>query len=178
MYNAQTDIGLGEAMVTPQLLAASYLVHILATVTWIGGIVFMAMVVTPAIEREPGSYRLLSAIQRRFTPIANLCLAVLIVTGMVQLTSNSNYVGFLNFSNTWAKAILLKHVTVGAMILTALYMNLVLQPDINRTGMLLASGKARPEETATLARRRSQLSQINMVLSIVVLLFTAIARAQ
>jgi uncharacterized membrane protein len=165
-------------MVTPQLLATSYLVHLIATVVWIGGIVFMALVVTPATESEPGCSRLHDAIQRRFTPIANICLAVLIVTGMVQLTSNTNYVGFLNFTNTWAKAILLKHITVGGMIVTALYMSLILQPDINRTTLLLAAGKAKPEETAALARRQSRLAQINMTLAIVVLLFTAIARAQ
>jgi putative copper export protein len=154
-------------MVTPQLLATSYLVHLVATVVWIGGIVFMAFVVTPAISGEPG-----------FAPIANLSLIVLIVTGMVQLTANSNYVGFLNFSNTWAKAIFLKHIAVGGMIFAGLYMNLVLQPDLNRTAMLLASGKAEPKDTAALTRRQSQLTQINLVLAIVVLLFTAVARAQ
>ena len=165
-------------MVTPQILATSYLVHLVATVAWIGGIVFMAFVVTPATANEPGSSRLLSPIQRRFTPIANLSLIVLIVTGMVQLTANSNYVGFLNLSNTWAKAILLKHIAVGGMILAGLYMNLALQPDINRTAMLLASGKAKPEDTAALTRRQSRLTQINVALVIVVLLFTAVSRAQ
>lgn len=165
-------------MVTPQLLATSYLVHLVATVVWIGGIVFMALVVTPVAQSEIGSGRLLAAIQRRFTPIANISLAVLIVTGMVQLTANVHYVGFLNFSNTWARAILLKHIAVGGMIAAALYMSLVLQPDINRTSMLLTAGQAKPEETAALSRRQSQLTQINLALAIVVLLFTAIARAQ
>jgi uncharacterized membrane protein len=165
-------------MVTPQVLVVCYLVHIVATVIWIGGIVFMALVVTPAAEGEAGCSRFLIAIQRRFAPLANLCLVALIVTGMVQLTANSNYAGFLNFSNVWAKAILLKHLAVGGMIAAALYMNLVLQPDINRTMLMLSSGKAKPDETAGLSRRQSQLMQINVVLSIVVLLFTAIARAQ
>jgi copper resistance protein D len=165
-------------MVTPQLLATSYLVHLISTVVWIGGIVFMALVMTPATEGEPGCSRLLAAIQRRFTPIANICLAVLIGTGMVQLTANTHYVGFLNFTNAWAKAILLKHIAVGGMIATALYMSLALQPDINRTAMLLAAGKATPEETAALTRRQSRLAQTNVALAIVVLLFTAIARAQ
>ncbi len=165
-------------MVSPQFLATSYLIHIVATVVWIGGIVFMALVVIPATLNEPGSSRVLDAIQRRFTPIANLSLVVLILTGMVQLTANTHYVGFLNFSNTWAKAILLKHLTVGGLILTALYMNLVLQPDINRNALLLAAGKASPDQVAGLARRQSQLIQINLVLSLVVLFFTAIARAQ
>ena len=165
-------------MVTPQLLATSYLVHLVATVVWIGGIVFMAFVVMPATATEPGSWRLLSSIQRRFAPMANLSLIVLIVTGMVQLTASSNYVGFLNLSNTWAKAIFLKHIAVGGMILAGLYMNLVLQPDISRMTMLLGSGKARPGDAAALTRRQSQLTQINVVLAIVVLLFTAVARAQ
>ena len=129
-------------MVTPQLLATSYLVHLVATVVWIGGIVFVAFVVTPATASEPGSSRLLAAIQRRFTPIANLSLIVLIVTGMVQLTANPNYVGFLNFSNTWAKAILLKHIAVGGMILAGLYMNLVLQPDIQSDGDAAGVGQS------------------------------------
>ena len=165
-------------MVTPQLLATSYLVHLIATVVWIGGIVFMALVVTPVAGSEPGCSRFLTAIQRRFTPIANLCLAALIVTGMVQLTANSNYVGFLNFSNLWAKAILLKHIAIGGMIATALYMSLVLQPDINRIGMLMTAGKATPEQTAALAKRQAQLVQINIVLAILVLLFTAVAQVQ
>jgi uncharacterized membrane protein len=165
-------------MVTPQLLATSYLVHLVATVVWIGGIVFMAFVVTPATTTEPGSSRLLTAIQRRFTPIANLSLIVLIVTGMVQLTASANYAGFLNLSSTWAKAIFLKHISVGGMILAGLYMNLVLQPDINRMAMLLASGKVKPEDTAALTRRQSQLMQINVALAMAVLSFTAVARAQ
>jgi putative copper resistance protein D len=165
-------------MVTPQWLAASYVLHMLATVVWIGGIVFMALVVAPATRDEPGGSRLFAAIRRRFAPLAGLSLAVLIVTGMVQLTSSTHYAGFLNLSNMWAQAILLKHIAVGGMIVTALYMNLVIHPDINRTAMLLSAGKAQPEEMTALSRRQSRAAQINLVLATVVLLFTAIARAQ
>jgi putative copper resistance protein D len=165
-------------MVTPQLLATSYMLHMIATVVWIGGIVFMALVVTPAIKGEPESARVFAAIRRRFAPLAGLSLAVLIVTGMVQLTSSTHYVGFLNLSNTWAKAVLLKHIAVGGMIATALYMSLVIQPDIRRMAMLLSAGKAKPAEMEALTRRQARAAQANMVLAIVVLLFTAIARAQ
>ncbi len=165
-------------MVTPQWLAASYLVHMVATVVWIGGIVFMALVITPAAAREPGVVNILGAIQRRFAPIANLSLVVLIVTGMIQLTSSSHYTGFLSFTSLWAVAILLKHLTVGVMIAAALYMSLVIQPDINRISMLISGGKARPEQVDSLTRRQSQLAQANLVLAMIVLFFTAIARAQ
>jgi putative copper resistance protein D len=164
-------------MVTPQWLATSYMLHMIATVVWIGGIVFMALVVTPALKDQPESARVFAAIRRRFGPLAGLSLIVLIVTGMAQLTSSTHYVGFLNFANTWAKAILLKHIAVGGMIATALYMTL-LQPDIHRTAMLLSAGKAKPEEMEALTRRQARAAQINMALAVVVLLLTAIARAQ
>jgi len=165
-------------MVTPQWLATSYMLHMIATVVWIGGIVFMALVVTPALKDQPESARVFAAIRRRFGPLAGLSLIVLIVTGMAQLTSSTHYVGFLNFANTWAKAILLKHIAVGGMIAAALYMTLALQPDIHRTAMLLSAGKAKPEEMEALTRRQARAAQINMALAVVVLLLTAIARAQ
>ena len=165
-------------MVTPQWLAASYMLHMIATVVWVGGIVFMALVVTPALKDQPERARVFAAIRRRFGPLAGLSLIVLIVTGRVQLTSSTHYVGFLNFANTWAKAILLKHILVGGMIVTVLYMTQVLQPDIHRTAMLLSAGKAKPEEMEALTRRQAQATQVNMVLAVIVLLLTAIARAQ
>jgi copper resistance protein D len=165
-------------MVTPQILAASYLLHMIATVVWIGGIVFMALILTPAIQGLPESGRVLGAIGRRFGPLAGLSLIVMIVTGMVQLTASTHYVGFLNIANTWAKAILIKHIAVGGMIATVLYMNLVIQPDIRRAAMLLSAGKGRPEELAALTRRRARAARINLALAMVVLLLTAIARAQ
>ena len=64
------------------------------------------------------------------------------------------------------------------MIATVLYMNLVIQPDIRRAAMLLSAGKASPVEVAALTRRRTRAAQINLALAMVVLLLTAIARAQ
>jgi hypothetical protein len=84
----------------------------------------------------------------------------------------------LNFANTWARAILLKHIAVGGMIATALYMTQALQPDIQRTAMLLSAGKAKPKEMEALTRRQAWAAQVNMALALVVLLLTAIARAQ
>lgn len=163
-------------MVTPQFLAVSYMLHMIATVVWIGGIVFMALVVTPALKDRPEAAGLFAAIRRRFAPMAGLSLVVLVVTGMVQLTSSTHYVGFLNFANTWAKAILLKHIAVGGMITTAFYMTYVLQPDIRRTAMLLSAGKANPDEMRALTRRQAQAAQISIGLAAIVLLLTAIAR--
>ena len=69
-------------MVAPQWLAASYMLHMIATVIWIGGIVFMALVLTPTLKDVPESGRVFAAVRRRFGPLAGLSLIVLIVTSM------------------------------------------------------------------------------------------------
>jgi uncharacterized membrane protein len=93
---------------------------LIATVVWIGGLVTMALVVWPGLRRALGDdealARTVEAIDRRFRPLANLSLIVLILTGLVQMNANKNYKGFLNFDNLWAQAILLKHVAIIGMI--------------------------------------------------------------
>jgi uncharacterized membrane protein len=54
----------------------------IATVIWIGGIVFMALVLTPTLKDVSESGRVFAAVRRRFGPLAGLSLIVLIVTGM------------------------------------------------------------------------------------------------
>ena len=102
------------------LLTLSYLLHIIATVTWIGGLVTMALVVQPIAAKtladKAAIAQLLEGIHKRFRPLANISLIVLVLTGLVQMVANKNYRGFLLFDNVWSQAILLKHLSVIVMI--------------------------------------------------------------
>jgi len=62
----------------------------IATVVWIGGMVFTTLVLPPALQDEPESARMFAAIRWRFGPLVGLSLIVLIVTGMAQLTSSTH----------------------------------------------------------------------------------------
>jgi uncharacterized membrane protein len=166
----------------PWLLAASFLLHLIATVVWIGGLVTMALVVWPGLRRavsdEAALGRTVEAIDARFRPLANLSLVVLVLTGLVQMNANVNYKGFLNFDNLWAQAILLKHVSIVGMIAVGATMQFVIQPALQRHALLARAGVANEAEAVALRRRMQRLSSLNLVLGIVVLVFTAIARAQ
>ena len=163
-------------------LTVSYLFHLIATVVWIGGLVALAVIVQPVINsvtsdpKEQARY--VEAIQKRFQPIANLSLIVLILTGMVQTVNNRFYRGFLQFDNTWSQAILLKHICVLIMIVLAGVMTFSLQPALRRNALLVANGIANEAETARLKAQQVRLTRLNLVFSILVLLFTALARAQ
>ena len=86
--------------------------------------------------------RLLEAMQKRFQPIANLSLIVLILTGMVQTFTNRFYKGFLQFDNHWAQAILFKHLAVLGMIVVAGFITFSVQPALRRNALLIANGLA------------------------------------
>lgn len=164
------------------LITLSYFFHLVATVAWIGGLVILAFVVQPAIDNvatEPKErVRLIETIQKRFQPIANISLIVLVLTGMVQTFTNRSYSGFLRFDSTWAQAILFKHIAVLGMIVLAGIITFSVQPALRRNALLAANGVIDEAQSVHLQKQQTRLTQINLVLSLVVLVFTAIARAQ
>jgi uncharacterized membrane protein len=163
-------------------LTLSYLFHLIATVVWIGGLVTMAFVVQPvansALTDQKEVARVMEAVQKRFQPLANLSLLVLLLTGMVQLVNNQFYRGFLQLDNTWSVVILLKHLCVIAMIGLAAYITFSLQPAQRRLALLAANDVDDPAGAAHLKAQQIRLARLNLVLSVLVLVFTAVARAQ
>jgi uncharacterized membrane protein len=144
--------------------------------------VTLALVVQPVLDRSVNATqeraRLLEAILKRFQPIANLSLAILILTGMVQTFTNRFYKGFLQFDSTWAQAILVKHAAVLGMVAVAAFITFSVQPALKRNALLIANGLADEQQIARLQQQQARLTRINLVLSVLVLLFTAIASAQ
>ena len=166
----------------PGLLAASFFLHLIATVVWIGGLATMALDVWPGLRRaindDEAFARAVEAIDRRFRPLANFSLVVLILTGLVQMNANKNYKGFLSFDNLWAQAILLKHAAIAGMIAVGALLQFGVQPALQRSAMLAAAGVSNEREAATLRRRMARLGRVNLALGVLVLVLTAIARVQ
>lgn len=163
------------------LIAGSYFFHMVATVVWVGGITVMGLVVYPGSRRVIGdpSMRgaLIAELNRRFSPLAMIALATLIVTGLSQMAVNPNYTGLLEIDNAWAWAILLKHAAFGLMTLAGAYSVWGLGPAITRLTLLESRGRLKGDELAALRRREERLNQLNLGCALAVLMFTALARA-
>jgi uncharacterized membrane protein len=164
------------------IISVSFFLHLLATVAWIGGLVTLALVVQPVLNRSVTEIseraRLLEAILKRFQPMANLSLAVLILTGMVQTFTSRFYKGFLSLDNLWTQAIFFKHIAVLGMIVVAGIITFSVQPALKRNALLIANGLADEQQVARLQQQQTRLIRINLMLSVLVLLFTAVASAQ
>ena len=100
-------------------LAISLFFHIAATVIWIGGILLITFMVVPELNRvlaeQPALFQLLRRLRERFTVLGNLALAILVVTGVLQMSTDPNYEGLLSFSNRWSQVLLLKHILIIAL---------------------------------------------------------------
>jgi uncharacterized membrane protein len=150
-----------------------------ATIVWIGGVFFQAAILIPLLSKAPATddqTRILEAVRRRFNPLAWLSLAVLITTGLTQMSASPNYRGFLTIANLWSVAILTKHLIIGLMIAVSLYQSWVLDPQLSRSALARAVGSDAGPDPAPLQARQALSIRLNLVLGILVLALTAVAR--
>jgi uncharacterized membrane protein len=151
----------------------------LATVVWIGGLTALAFFVLPAGRRaldDQAYAELLETIQRRLDPLGWFSMVVLVGSGLVQMSANPNYQGFLAVNNRWAAAILVKHLTFGLMVVVSAYLTWGLTPALRRAALRRARG-GEPFDEVGLRRRESLLLRLNLILGVLVLALTALARA-
>jgi uncharacterized membrane protein len=166
---------------SPLILAISLFFHLIATVVWIGGLVILTILVWPETRRilaqNPGVYQLLTRLRQRFMPLTHFSLVVLVVTGLLQMTADPNYEGVMQFTNDWSRAILLKHLAIGGMVVCGVALQFWVAPALERASLLAERGKGDPEAWARLHRYEVRLTGVNLALGVLVLAFTAWATA-
>ncbi len=145
--------------------------HLLAAVVWVGGTVFLSLVLVPVARRLPPAERaaLITQVGVRFRTVGWIALAVLVLTGLANAAFRGvTWEGVVTgrvVASTWGRTLALKVALVAAILgLSALH-DFVVGPAASRA----AAGQATPE---ALRRRRQAawLGRINLVLALVVLL--------
>ena len=102
-------------------------------------------------------------------------LTFLLATGLVQMSANPHYQGFLAITNRWAVAILAKHIVFAGMTVVSAYLTWGLMPALRRAALLQARGRA-VAGAERLHSRELLLLRLNLILGILVLALTALAR--
>ena len=160
-------------------LSLAFWLHMLATVVWIGGLVAVVVLVLPAAQKtlQLDDYAtFLGNLQRRLDPLAWLSLAVLLATGLFQMSANPNYEGFLSISNRWAASMLIKHILFIGMIAVSAYMTWGILPALRRIAIKRTKGMD-TDSIELLQKRETLLLRTNLVLGVLILGLTALARA-
>ncbi|GAB4473396.1 MAG: hypothetical protein Kow00124_12320 [Anaerolineae bacterium] len=164
-------------------LALNYGFHLLATVLWIGGLATLTLVTWPGLlsaagDDEISANHAADAIERRFRPVANISLVVLLVTGMLQMGGDPHYQGFLQIADLWSVGLLVKHIIYGGMLLVTAILQLGVQPALSQAQLLARRGSPDGAEQERVLRSRLMwLTRLNLVLGLLVLVLTAVITA-
>ena len=162
------------------VMSTIYWLHLLATVIWLGGLATLMIIILPLMKHfsdQPARRTFLRSMVRRIQQIGWLSLAVLTVTGLFQMSGNPNYEGFLAIRNTWSIAIFAKHGVIATMVGIGMYLAMVITPQVRRELLKLQAGKGSEGAVQRLEKREEQLLYANLLISIIVLALTALARA-
>lgn len=160
-------------------LALTFWLHLLATVTWVGSLAGVSFLVLPAMQRSLNPETQLvfiEAMQKRLEPIAWFSMALLLLTGLFQMSVNPHYDGFISVSTQWSVAILTKHLLGIVMVIVSAIQTWEVIPSIRRA-IMRSKKNNNAEELDALRRREILLLRMNFGLSILILLATAFARA-
>lgn len=152
------------------LLAIANFLHLIATMTWIGGMILARLVIAPALAKLPPETgrSAMRAIAERAASYTYGALVVFVITGLAMLSQNPNYAGFLVFDTLWTRVILIKHAVIVVLVISTAYVN----ETVNRKLAVLAPGDA---GYARWAERRKDLGDMNFLLGLIILGLTAIA---
>jgi uncharacterized membrane protein len=179
-------------MTTPiWVLTLAYWLHMLATVIWIGGLATLTILILPAAHTAldvPAYAKLVGELGRRLDPVGWFSLALLVGTGLLQMSANPNYHGFLAIQGRWASAIFFKHLSFLGMVGVSSYLTWGLLPRIRRNALRQAGRRVTDDagagesqqwiqEASRLQRQEATLLRINLALGILILALTAVARA-
>lgn len=166
-------------MTTPPswVMALIFWLHMLATVTWVGSLAAINLLVLPASRRTlklVDQLGFISALQKRLEPLAWFSMGLLLATGLFQMSTSPHYDGFLSLSTQWSMAILIKHGLGVIMVVVSAIQTWEVIPAIQRT--LMKKEGADADELTRLQKRELFLLRANLTLSILILGATAVAR--
>jgi len=149
------------------IIALCVWLHALGTVILIGHYLLLSTIYLPVMAKNNGS--ILSEISKRSRPWMYASLLIFMVTGIVLMIVDPNYLGVGNFSNPWAVLMLVKHILVVGMIALGFWFNAIL-----RVGPMMASNNS-----AEVGIRRFRIySNLMAISGVLVLLLTALSQVQ
>ena len=155
--------------------------HLLATVTWIGGMIFYVLVLVPSMGAidPPQRGKLVGAVMKRYVPLAWGAIIVLIITG-VFIAWYKGSLG-VSFSSTYGIILFAKHLIILIMIVIGVLVSLVIGPKLKAPPAPAEVGSGGPPGPppgmVKLQKQAGALGLINLVLGIAVLFLTELLKS-
>ena len=159
------------------MMGASLIVwlHLVAAVSWIGGMVFLSVVLVPILKREPFASQkalLFLAMGRQFRVVVWGMIAVLLFTGPLLLHQRGIPIAD---PSRWPTTLAVKLGLVTILLLLTLAHDLIIGPRVGRIVQLPAESRTRFDHALVLGAR--WIARFLLLLALAVL-FTAVMLAR
>ncbi|UVT16084.1 MAG: CopD family protein [Nitrospira sp.] len=110
--------------------------HILAAVSWVGGMIFLSLVLAPLVrgrKAAPEFMALFRSAALRFRPVVWIAIAVLLATGPMLLSQRGIHV---MEPASWTGIVTVKLTLVGLLLFLTMLHDLVLGPNVSRVSAI------------------------------------------
>jgi uncharacterized membrane protein len=145
--------------------ALNNFLHLLAAVSWIGGIIFSIFVLTPSqTVLEPSQRgKFFGAVAMRFTILVWISVIVLLLTGFYKTPSSMLFSPTTKFG-FW---LTVKHIAILVMIINGILLTFVISPKMRK--LAPQPGEQPPIEFIKAQKNLSALVLSNLILGIIIL---------
>lgn len=145
--------------------------HVLAAVTWIGGMIFLSLVLAPLVrgrKAAPEFMALFRSAALRFRPIVWAAIAVLLATGPILLSLRGIQV---TSPTSWTGIVTVKLMLVALLLLLTLLHDLVFGPQVSRVSAIPNSQRTAGEQVVFKTAR--WLPRLSLLIGLAVMITAA-----
>jgi uncharacterized membrane protein len=152
------------------LYQLSVYVHILSAIVWIGGMLFLPLVIVPATRGVPPAERaaLFSVVGRRFRTVGWTCIVLLLVTGTINVSYRVTWDSLLSsalWTSTFGLTLAAKLSVVAVMLALSVYHDFFLGP----RSVLVTRRAPASDEAHGLRRLASRIGRVEAILALLVI---------
>lgn len=148
------------------------ILHILAAVSWIGGMIFLSLVLAPLVRSRkaaPEFMALFRSAALRFRPVVWIAIAALLITGLMLLEQRGLSV---MKPTAWSWIVTMKLSLVALLLFLTLLHDLVLGPRVSRVGAIPESQRTAAEQVIFKTAR--WLPRLSLLIGLAVVIAAAI----
>ncbi|MBL8038590.1 MAG: CopD family protein [Nitrospira sp.] len=153
------------------MYATLVILHILAAVSWIGGMIFLSLVLAPLVRSRkavPEFMALFRSAALRFRPIVWVAMAILLLTGPILLSLRG--VAVVSPS-AWPGIVMAKLALVALLLFLTLLHDLVLGPRVSRVSAIPESQRTAGEQVVFKTAR--WLPRLSLLIAMAVVIVAA-----
>jgi uncharacterized membrane protein len=148
------------------LLQFYSILHLLAVVIWIGGIIFVNLSLMPSIADLPLETKgaVMGRVTKRFSIISMISILVLLITGYLKVPEGMMFAP----ASHYGLILLIKHILVLIIIFLGLYISFGISPRVRK--LAPKQGEAPSAEFISAQKTLGALAFTNMIIGILIII--------